>query len=432
MKFILESKYLAPIFGILAYAGTLLLLLQGVMSEVIKMPKTETSATEVKKEEKLWEPPPQPAIIYEPTYREPSFAGKSWEFYNPELNKLQEELKSEKANLFERAQHYDMVEKRILEEKKELEKLRLQIENLKSEFNSFLLTSQGDQIKSLKKTAEIIRTMDKDKGVTLLMNMALPEVVRLMGFFTPEETADFLETMASSGEKGIVFAADISAGLRRSYLTEMIVPPEESPVDVQMKPADSDRFAGLADFYSSMGVESAYAILESFPDEHLLKLLLHMIPNVQQEFLEVMTKQGGGEARRAQKLAKLLHDATNDSTVQRTIKENLYSIGADESRKLRRLTDLLVQMTDDELLQYVDAQYTLKDIAKIFKHIEGTRQSALMLKVMRENTFGDNRTRELAELVNRLELEVSIPEAGAASQVVENQPLDETANKEIP
>ncbi|MCD8534282.1 MAG: hypothetical protein LR011_05610 [Verrucomicrobia bacterium] len=41
MKFILESKYLAPIVGILAYAGTLLLLLQGVMTEVIKMPKTE-------------------------------------------------------------------------------------------------------------------------------------------------------------------------------------------------------------------------------------------------------------------------------------------------------------------------------------------------------------------------------------------------------
>jgi flagellar motility protein MotE (MotC chaperone) len=405
MNKLLESKYLAPLIGVIMYLLTLFLLLQGVMPEVLKATAVKAAPVKHPVEEKLWEPEPEPVALYEPSYRETSYDGKSWEFFNPELNKLTSELKKKRQELYDQSQHLEMVEKRILAEKKELDKLRSTIEGLKSEFNSHILSSGEKQAENLRRTAEVIRTMDRAKAVTLITSMTVPEAVRLMGFFTPEETADFFELMTAGGEEGLTMAAEISAGLRRSYLPDMPMP-EEPEVEVKLAPGDSERLARLADFYAGMGMKDTYEILKSDPDEKVLKILLHMVPSMQQEFLQVMTEQGGAEARRAHKLSNMIHNANHDESIRGSIDNSMFLITREESRRLKDRMDLLAQMNDDQLLEYLAMNHQLLEIARLFKHLDKPRRDQLMLKVINENTFGERRSRELAELMNQMELEV--------------------------
>lgn len=428
MQKILESKFLAPILGVGMYIMTMAMLMTGIMPEFIELHNAQAAHAPVeKKEEKLWEPEPRSTLIYEPTYQEPDFSGVSWEFYNPQLSELIEDLKQEKKDLFDRSQHLDMVEKRILNEKKELEALQSNIERLRNEFDSYLLFSTDRQESNLRKTADVIRTMEKKNAVALISSMPLSEAVRLMGFFTPDETAGFFEYMTTSGDEGVVLAAEISAGLRRSYIEDMEIP-DEPEVEVKLDTAESDRLVKLADFYTSIGIPESYEILKTESDERLVKILLHMAPTVQSEFLSLMADAGGADSRRAGKLTTLIHEANHNSDLQKTLDKTLFHITREESRQLKETANLLANLEDQEMLTYLSEHYRMIEIAKLFKHLDKDRQDQLMLKVIKEENFGEKRSRELAELMNRMDLEiVDEPQPAAPRTPDQENKLMETA-----
>lgn len=423
MTKLLDPKILAPLLGVITYAVSMVVLTQGILQDVVKAPVKVVQAKEVVPE-KLIEPKPDYETEYTPSYQEPSYSGKSWEFFNPEISQLQEELRNEKKRLYEQSQHLDLVEKRVLDEKKNLTRLRDQIERLKTEFNNFLLTSRGQQADNLRRTADVMRTMKTDDAVALIMTMNLPETTRLMGFFRPEEAAVYLEKMTSMGPRGLELAAEISSGLRRVYIPDMIIP-EEEKVEINLDKAESNRIAGLAEFYTSLGARESYALLKDSNDELVVKTLLHMLPDMQKGILGLMIAEGNVGEKRAQKISRILHESNHDSGIQKSIDDAVYYISEAESKKLQRNMDLYALMDDQELLDYLKENFSLLEVAKLFKHLDPDRKDMLMLTIIKEDTFGARRGKELAELLNRMEL--GTPNNNI--QVGEAQVVDPPANE---
>ena len=66
--------------------------------------------------------------------------------------------------------------------------------------------------------------------------------------------------------------------------------------------------------------------------------------------------------------------------------------------------DLYALMGDDELLAYFSDNFSLLEVAKLFKHLEVGRKDQLLIKIIQEKTFGERRGKELAELISQMEL----------------------------
>lgn len=426
LKF-LESKFFAPVMAVVVYAITMLVLLQGILSDVIKLPTASAKEKEPEITTLFPEEKEIPETVYEPAYLEKNHNGKSWEFENPDMSTLVTELKKEKEKLSTRSVILEQLEDQILEEMKNLKSLRNEIEVLKNEFNANLFDYTDVQVKQLKNTAEIIRELDRDKAVSLIMVMHPAEATRLMGFFRTDETADLLEHMSGKGQSGLQLAAKISSGLRRVYLPPMEIEVEQ-PLDLDLDIAESSRLAGLADFYTSMGPDDAWEILKDSGDENLVKVLMHTVPSFQKSILSRMIGEGTIGERRATKVAKALHDTNHNQVIQSTIEEAMFTISAKESKKLQKEMDVLALMTDEDLLEYLSEEFSLLEVAKLFKHLDETRQEQLVLKVIEEESFGPRRGKELADLINRMELGNTTTTSQEPIIKVEAIPEDNTLN----
>lgn len=404
MTKLLDVNIVAPIVAMISYAVSMVLLMQGVLPDIIKVPKVAASSNK-KVEEHIIDPLPEEIhqVSYEPTQIEPKYSGKSWEFHNPEMNTLQEEVKQLREKLGSDWQTLREVEGLILSEKKQLSKIRSDIERLKAEYNAFLLLTKDEQVDKLRKLSQVIRSMDSDQGVELIMTMDKAEATRLMGFFSTEELADILEKMSSKGDSGLELAAEITSGLRRVFMGDMVVT-NENDLDIKLDKAESNRIAGLAEFYTSLGAKDAYAILKDTSQEMVAKILLHMVPTMQQEILSQMIAEGTIGERRARRISKAIHQSNHDSEIQKSIKDAIYYITPSESKKLQRNMDLYALMGDEELLTYLSDNFSLLEVAKLFKHLEEERKDKLLIKIIQEKTFGERRGKELAELINRMEL----------------------------
>jgi flagellar motility protein MotE (MotC chaperone) len=140
--------------------------------------------------------------------------GPSWEFFNPEVERLVKELAQEKKALALREQQLNELATRLEAERAEITTVTQAVHRLQQEFDRGVLRIREEETANLKKLAKVYATMTPEGAVTILRQMEDEQIVKFMVFMKDGETAPLLENFARQGEAEAKRAAAIMERLR--------------------------------------------------------------------------------------------------------------------------------------------------------------------------------------------------------------------------
>ena len=129
-----------------------------------------------------------------------STAGPSWEFFNPEIDRLAEELKREREALHLRKKELDELALRLAAERAEINQVTQTVHRLQMDFDQGFLKVQEEETANLKKLARLFTTMDPEITVKLFDKMSDDEVVKYLVQMKDTDTVAILEAMAKKGD----------------------------------------------------------------------------------------------------------------------------------------------------------------------------------------------------------------------------------------
>lgn len=138
----------------------------------------------------------------------------SWNFHNPELDQLIDELKKEKVNLAGRQKELNELELRLKTEYAELLQLTQTVWQLKQDFDREVIKVKEDEQSNLKKLARIYSTMAPDNAAKILNELTDEMIVKVLVFMKESESAPILEAMGKNNPADTKRAALITEKLR--------------------------------------------------------------------------------------------------------------------------------------------------------------------------------------------------------------------------
>ena len=160
----------------------------------------------------LWHP--QIAVD---TTGDPVVAGTpSWDFHNPEVDLLIEELKQEKISLVKRETQLNELAERLQAERQEINLVTQAISQLQAQFDSNVVRVLAEEAPNVKKLARTYAAMTPEGAVPILKQLEETTLVKILSNMKDSETAPILEAMAREGEAEARRAAAISERLRLS------------------------------------------------------------------------------------------------------------------------------------------------------------------------------------------------------------------------
>ena len=140
----------------------------------------------------------------------------SWEFVNPELDKLVADLKKQQQTLAEREGQLKDYEKRLEVERAEITLVTQTLTRLQEEFDRHVLRIKEEEVANLKKLARIYAAMDPQAAASIARQMEDDQIVKFMLYMKEDEAAPVLENLSRLGEGETKRAAAISDRLRKS------------------------------------------------------------------------------------------------------------------------------------------------------------------------------------------------------------------------
>ena len=140
--------------------------------------------------------------------------GPSWDYSNPEMDRLMSELTKEKAGVAQRQQQLDELATRLEVERSEINILLQSIQRTQKDFDKNVLRVQEEEALNLKKLAKVYAAMSPEGAVPILKQMEDDQIVKFMAFMKENETAPLLESFAKLGEAETKRAAAMSERLR--------------------------------------------------------------------------------------------------------------------------------------------------------------------------------------------------------------------------
>lgn len=150
----------------------------------------------------FWRTPevaPPEAPVETATYA-PPVAVPSWDYFNPEIDQLVDELKKERASLADRQKQLEELAARVQAEKAELSALTQTVQQLQFEFDKTLVRVNEEEKANLKKLSKVYASMTPEGAVSVLKQLDDPAIVKILAFLKEEEVAPILENFARSGE----------------------------------------------------------------------------------------------------------------------------------------------------------------------------------------------------------------------------------------
>ena len=148
-----------------------------------------------------------------PETEEPK-SSASWDFVNPEVDRLVGELKKEKAALAVREQQLNELATRLQAERSEINQVTQAVHQLRKEFDDRILRVREEEPAKLKKLAKMYATMSPEGASTIFKQMPDEQVVKIFVFMKDADTAAILESFAKLGADEAKRAALISDHLR--------------------------------------------------------------------------------------------------------------------------------------------------------------------------------------------------------------------------
>ncbi|MFA5264202.1 MAG: hypothetical protein WC378_10270 [Opitutaceae bacterium] len=141
---------------------------------------------------------------------------KPWDFWTIEMENLATDLKEEKLRLRQREEAMVAREARMAVEQQELEKTRMQIENLRSAIDQRLIEVTEGETSNLKRLAQSYTALSAKSTVAIFKEMDDTTCVKLLAMMKPETVATVLEEMTRQA------AADPNLAKRAATLSEKL------------------------------------------------------------------------------------------------------------------------------------------------------------------------------------------------------------------
>lgn len=140
--------------------------------------------------------------------------GPSWDYFNPELDELERELKQAKVDLAERDQQLNDLAVRLQAERAELNVVTQTVYQLQLELDRSIVRVQDEEAANLKRLAKVYSTMSPDGAAGILKQLDESVIVKILAFMKEGETAPILETLSRLGDAESRLAATLSERLR--------------------------------------------------------------------------------------------------------------------------------------------------------------------------------------------------------------------------
>ncbi|MBC8001043.1 MAG: hypothetical protein H7X97_00530 [Opitutaceae bacterium] len=199
MKTLLQSKWMVLLLGAVLYLATTVL---------------------------VWKPLPAPVPhSSDAAHERYSPKGPSWDFANPEIDQIIEELKKEKTTLADREQKLNELASRLQTERMELNQVTQTVHQLQRDFDATVLRVQDEETANLKKLAKLYAAMEPTSAALVMKELDEPTIVKILVFMKDEEAAPILESIAKKGETDARRVASISERLRLAIFRK----PSEKP-----------------------------------------------------------------------------------------------------------------------------------------------------------------------------------------------------------
>jgi chromosome segregation ATPase len=142
---------------------------------------------------------------------------KPWDFWTPEMENLERELKESKAAVAQREAAVAAREQRLASDQQELATVRQQVETLRTEFSQHILEVQAQEMGNLKNLANTYSLLTPKAAVAILSQMDDITVAKLLSLMKPEIAAALLEEISRTpgdNNANLKRAADLSQRLR--------------------------------------------------------------------------------------------------------------------------------------------------------------------------------------------------------------------------
>ncbi len=145
---------------------------------------------------------------------EPSINGPSWTFFNPEMEQIMDELKSEREAMVTKEKQLKELETRLRAERSELDDELKKIKAIQLKVDRDVLRIKEDEAGNLKKLAKMYATMEPAGAAKIMRELDDVVVVKILTLMKEPETALVLESFARMGDAETKRAAQLSESLR--------------------------------------------------------------------------------------------------------------------------------------------------------------------------------------------------------------------------
>lgn len=189
MKFI-QSTLFASLLGMLLFLGT---------SAMLTIKGAASIPTHESEEE------PGPAA---------DTKGPSWSFFNPEMDQIIADLKTEKAAIAAKEKQLAELSSRVTAEKAELDEALRTVKRMQDQVDRNVIQIKDDEVANLKRLAKMYSTMEPPGAARILKEIDDSVVVKVLTLMKEPETAAILDAFARMGEPETKRAATIAETLR--------------------------------------------------------------------------------------------------------------------------------------------------------------------------------------------------------------------------
>jgi flagellar motility protein MotE (MotC chaperone) len=121
---------------------------------------------------------------------------QGWDFWTIEIENLANELKDERARLRLQAEQQSHREAQLAAERQELNKVRTEIEGLKSEIATKVIEINTDELKNVRSLAQTYTNLTPAAAVAIIKEMEDSMVVKILSLMKPDVVAPIFEQMS--------------------------------------------------------------------------------------------------------------------------------------------------------------------------------------------------------------------------------------------
>jgi flagellar motility protein MotE (MotC chaperone) len=146
--------------------------------------------------------------------------GPSWDFFNPELDEVIADLKTERDALNARERQLNELAARLKAERAELDETLKGMKKIQQQVDRDLFRIKEDEAGNLKKLAKMYSAMEAPTAARILRELDDVIIVKILTLVKEPEAALILESLARLGEAETKRAAAISEDLRSSLATK--------------------------------------------------------------------------------------------------------------------------------------------------------------------------------------------------------------------